>query len=83
MDDSISRRCAVIWGVDSARTVEAHSVDELRAIVDETLVQRELASPGDVVVMTGSTPLHERSRTNMLQLDRVGRPGASEGELPW
>ncbi len=83
MDDATSRRCAVIWGVDSARSVEAHSVDELRAIMDETLVQRGLAAVGDVVVMTGSTPLGTRTRTNLLQIHRVGQPGPVDGDPGW
>ncbi len=83
MDDSVSRRCAVIWGLDSARTVEAHTVDELLAIVDDTLLQRGLAERGEVVVITGSTPIHMRSRTNMLQIHRVGHVGIQDGDAAW
>ena len=80
MDDAISRRCAVVWGVDSARTVEAHTVDELRALVDETLVGRGLAAAGETIVITGSAPLDARSRTNMLQIHRVGETRPACGE---
>jgi pyruvate kinase len=78
MDDAVSRRCAVIWGVDSARTVQAHTLDELRAILDDTLLERGLAEAGDLIVMTGSTPLDLRTRTNMLQIHRVGRASPDE-----
>jgi pyruvate kinase len=77
LDDAIRRRCAVVWGVDSARTVEAQTADELHALVDETLLGRGLANPGDTVVITGSAPLDASTRTNMLQIHRVGGSGGA------
>jgi pyruvate kinase len=83
LDDAISRRCAVIWGLDSARTVEAHTVDDLFSLTDEILLQRGLVDEGDVVVITGSTPLDMRTRTNMLQIHRIGQRGVPDGDQAW
>ena len=75
LDEIVQHQCTVIWGVDSARTIELCSIDELDDVVDEVLLSNDLVSPGDHVVVVGSMPLAVRTRTNMLKIHRVGTPG--------
>src|SRR5262249_9225643 len=82
LTDAIQRRCAVIWGVDSARTVQFRSADELHAGVDELLLERGLAAPGDIVVVAGGIPLGAQTRTNMLRAHRVGQ-GSLSAPVPF
>jgi pyruvate kinase len=72
LSDAMRRRCSVIWGVDSARTVQFRSADELHAGVDDLLLERGLAAPGDIIVVAGGIPLGAQTRTNMLRVHRVG-----------
>ncbi len=76
LSEGVQRRCAVIWGVDSARAVAFRSADELHAGIDEILLERKLASVGDLVVVAAGVPLGAQTRTNMLRVHRVGGPSA-------
>ena len=81
LDDAIRHRCAVIWGVDSARTIEACNTDDLDAIVDDVLLTNCLAEPGELIVVAGSIPLAVRARTNMVKIHRIGgRAEAHQGQ---
>ena len=81
LEETVRHRCAVIWGVDSARTIELCSTDELDACVDEVLLSNGLAETGDTVVIAGSAPLSVRTRTNMLKIHRVAQSTPSVGPL--
>ncbi len=72
MDESIRHRCALIWGVDSALTVEPCDTDDLGRLTDQLLLENNLAEPGDTVVLAGGVPLAIRTRTNMMKLHTVG-----------
>lgn len=72
LDEAVRHRCSVVWGVDSARAIEACHTDELDGIVDDVLLSNRLAETGDIVVVAGGIPLTTRTRTNMLKIHRVG-----------
>ncbi len=76
LTDGIQRRCAVIWGVDSARAVAFRSADELFAGLDALLLERKLVKRGDLVVIAAGIPLGAQTRTNMLRVHVVGGPAA-------
>ncbi len=73
LDETVRHKCAVIWGVDSARTVELCDTEELDACVNDVLLSNGLAEAGDTVVIAGSSPLSVRTRTNMLKIHRVSQ----------
>ncbi len=83
LDDAVRRRCAVIWGVDTACTIEPCTTDEMHERVDEVLLGNNLAEVGDVIVVAGGIPLAVRTRTNMLKIHRVGQaPGEDSDDWP-
>ncbi len=77
LDETVRHQCSVVWGVDSARTVELCNTDELDACVDEVLLSNGLADAGDIVIIAGSAPLGVRTRTNMLKIHQVGKSSPS------
>lgn len=79
LEETVQHRCAVIWGVDSARTIELCSTDELDAVVDDVLLSNGFAEPGDTVIVAGSAPLGVRTRTNMLKIHRVQQSAQAGG----
>lgn len=72
LDEAVRNRCAVIWGVDSARTVEVCSTDHLDDVADDVLISNGLAQTDDIVIIAGGIPLGLATRTNMLKIHRVG-----------
>jgi pyruvate kinase len=72
MEESIRHRCAVIWGVDTIHSVEPCDTDNLDEVVDQLLLENDLAKEGDTVIIAGGFPLVIPTRTNMLKLHTVG-----------
>jgi pyruvate kinase len=72
MEETIRHRCAVIWGVDTIRSVDPCDTDTLDDVVDQILLENNLAEEGDTVIIAGGFPLAIPTRTNMLKLHTVG-----------
>ncbi len=58
----------LVWGVRCHYYDKFTTTDETIQDVTEILVNEGLVFPGDVVVNTGSMPLHRRHRTNMVKV---------------
>ena len=59
------------WGVRAFYYAEEESLDNI--VVDQIniLKQRGFISTGDVVVNTGSTPVHQHLPTNVIKVTKV------------
>ena len=58
----------LVWGVRCHYYDKFTTTDETIQDVTEILINEGLVKPGDVVVNTGSMPLHRRHRTNMVKV---------------
>ena len=61
----------MVWGVRTFYYDKFSSTDETIYDVVNILVQAGTVSQGDIVINTGSMPMHKRYRTNMLKLTLV------------
>lgn len=66
------RRLAFGWGVSADVIEPPKTSDELFAALDARLEARQIAKPGDSVVVLFKQPLHSSQRTNALLLHVVG-----------
>jgi len=72
LTEEARRRCALFWGVEAAHTIEVHSIDEMVALLDRSLIEDGLVEEGDTIVLVAGTPLAVEGRTNLLKLHTVG-----------
>jgi len=79
-EESIRRRMALTWGIESYLVERVERTDEMFVQVDEVLLREGLVEPGDkVVVISGSPPGIAGSTNDM----RVHVIGASENPPVW
>lgn len=62
---------SIVWGTSSFFYDRFVSTDESIDDVIQFLKQQNMVSSGDVVINTGSMPIHGRGRTNMIKLTQV------------
>ena len=67
----------LIWGVRAFYYDGFVSTDDSIQDVHEILKQKNLVQPGDVMINTGSMPLHEAGLTNMIKISRVREKGSN------
>jgi len=70
-------RNALVWGVETFLVSHGETTDDLMVIVDEVLLGKGLAEPGDRVVVTAGAPPGSSGSTNNVRVHIVGS-GASE-----
>ncbi|MBI2321727.1 MAG: pyruvate kinase, partial [Chloroflexi bacterium] len=75
-DEGVFRRLTLLWGVEPLLCPFSPDLDATIARVEQELVQRQVAAPGDLIVVVGSSPVLERGRTNFVKAHRIsgGRP---------
>ena len=61
----------LVWGVRCFYYDRFTTTDETINDVTDILKAAEMIHPGDVIVNTGSMPLHRRFRTNMMKVTEV------------
>ena len=61
----------LVWGVRGFQYGKFTSTDETIEDTTEILKRNKLVEPGDLIVNTGSMPLHRRFTTNMLKVTEV------------
>jgi pyruvate kinase len=66
-----ARRLALWWGIRCFATTFRDDTDEMIAHLEQELLRRHLAAPGEAVILVGSTPVIIRGRTNFLKVHRV------------
>ncbi|MBL7698161.1 MAG: pyruvate kinase [Chitinophagaceae bacterium] len=70
-EKSLINQLSLSWGVRAFHYAEEQSLDEILADEIQILKERGFIKPGDLVVNTGSTPVHLHLPTNVLKITRV------------
>jgi pyruvate kinase len=70
-DHTILNILSLVWGVRCFYYDKFTTTDDTIHDVQEILKAKGLVQVGDIVVNTGSMPLHERKKTNMLRVSVV------------
>lgn len=78
--DSVRRRMALTWGIESVLVPHATHTDEMYPQVDQALLSRGLVEKGDKVVVISGSPPGVPGSTNDLRVHIVG--DALEGVAP-
>lgn len=68
---SLVNQLSLSWGVRAFYYDEEESLDEIFQDQIELLKKRKFLQEGDVVVSTGSTPVHLHLPTNVIKIERV------------
>jgi pyruvate kinase len=67
------RRLALFWGVTPVLVGPSASTEELVDRVEATLLERNLALPGENVLITMAVPVGAGTSTNMLKVHQIAR----------
>jgi pyruvate kinase len=70
-EKSLINQLSLSWGVRAFHYAEEESLDEILSDEIQILKERGFIKPGDLVVNTGSTPVHLHLPTNVLKITRV------------
>lgn len=65
------RQLALMWGVVPELVPHCDTYDQMMVLAKEAVVRRELASPGDRIVVTAGVPFDVPGTTNILKVERV------------
>jgi pyruvate kinase len=65
------RRLALFWGVTPVLVGPSASTDELVDRVEATLIERNLALPGENVLITMAVPVGSGMQTNVLKIHQI------------
>ncbi len=68
---TLINQLSLSWGVRAFHYAEEDSVDDIIADQMEILKARGFIKKGDIVINTGSLPIHEHLPTNMLKIAKV------------
>ncbi|MCD6065119.1 MAG: pyruvate kinase, partial [Flavipsychrobacter sp.] len=68
---TLVNQLSLSWGVQAFFYDREESIDQIIADQIEVLKEKGLLQSGDIVVNTGSTPVHEHLPTNMLKVTKV------------
>ena len=70
-EKTLVNQLSLSWGVRAFHYDEEESLDEIFQDQIEILKRRGFLKEGDVIVSTGSTPVHLHLHTNVIKIDRV------------
>ncbi|MEO8703473.1 MAG: pyruvate kinase [Kofleriaceae bacterium] len=70
-NETTFRRLALVWGVTPVLIGPTATIDELLDRVEGTLVERNLASPGENVLITMAVPVGSGIQTNVLKIHQI------------
>src|SRR5919112_1005555 len=65
------RQLSLVWGVTPALTEHSTSYDTMLAVARQQIVDRQLAQPGERVVVTAGVPFDMPGTTNLLKVEAV------------
>jgi pyruvate kinase len=65
------RQLALVWGVTSALTEHNTTYDSMLAVARQKILERQLAQPGERVVVTAGVPFDMAGTTNLLKVEAV------------
>lgn len=69
---SVVNQLQLAWGIQAFQVNRTYSTDEMLLQAEEQLRLRELASPGDAVIIALGAPVASCGHTNVLKLHRMG-----------
>jgi pyruvate kinase len=70
-EKSLVNQLSLSWGVRAFYYDEEHSLDDIFFDQMNILKERGFVKPGDILVSTGSTPVHLHLPTNVLKITKV------------
>jgi pyruvate kinase len=70
--EAVARRLSLVYGVRPLLAPDVPSTDDMLALMDRVLVERNLVRPGDGVVFVAGQPIGRAGTTNLLKLHRIG-----------
>jgi pyruvate kinase len=65
------RQLALVWGVTPALTEHATNYDRMVAVARQHILDRQLAQPGERVVVTAGVPFDMPGTTNLLKVEAL------------
>jgi pyruvate kinase len=65
------RQLALVWGVTPALTEHSTNYDRMLAVARQQILDRQLAQPGERVVVTAGVPFDMPGTTNLLKVEAV------------
>ena len=68
----VMRRLALIWGVRPHAVKRLPTSDAMVKAVEALLLAEKVVRRGDLVVVTGGTPVNQAGSTNFMKIHRVG-----------
>lgn len=73
---------SLLWGVEAAHAPMATDADAMTKIVDDYLLEQQLAQKGDLIVMAAGSPPGVAGSTNMVKVHRIGDRDETGAKLP-
>ena len=65
------RQLSLVWGVTPALTEHSTNYDTMLAVARQQILQRQLAQPGERLVVTAGVPFDMPGTTNLLKVEAV------------
>jgi len=66
-----ARKLQIMWGVNSCHTKDAHDTKEMVSIACTVTKEKNIAKPGDSVVITAGVPFGNAGSTNLLRIAKI------------
>jgi len=68
---SVVRKLAIVWGVVPLRVPAFTDIEDMFKVISRTLLSRDYATPGDLVVVTGGIPTGGGGKTNFIKVHQL------------
>jgi Pyruvate kinase len=65
------RQLALVWGVIPVLVPHCDTYDEMMVRAKEAVVKRQLAAPGDRIIVTAGVPFDMPGTTNLLKVETI------------
>jgi len=69
--EKLLNQLSLVWGTKTFVYDKFESTDGTIRDVNRLLLQKKLVAPGQIVINTSSTPLHEKGKTNTIRVSEV------------
>ena len=66
-----ARKLQIVWGVNSCHTQDAKNTTEMARIACTIAKEKNIANPGDSVVITAGVPFGNAGATNLLRIAKI------------
>jgi pyruvate kinase len=71
-DERIKNRISLYWGINPKIMKLPRTTDDMIVEIEKVLLREKIVKKGDGIVITSSSPLSVRGKTNFLKLHRIG-----------